>query len=397
MNPLSSWIQEHRATLGEAVGKRLSATEKLHSIAHVSAEKFTDAFLQLAASQDTTPLQAVLDEWAQVQADNLLEVLLAIRADIAEEIRQTSSSAAALDLLAASDTAFKPAILHLARLEKQPKAQNNPEWINKHKIDFIAVASHELKTPLTLIEGYAHMLKADFPTEDYPRAASMLKGILNGTLRLREIIEDMIDTSTIEMQVMDFNYQQYWITRLLDIVLLEMNKLAAERSITITFNPNGLPTDALYGDPERLYQMFVKIVENAIKYTPDGGAIQIYGAQREDMVEIMIQDSGIGLNPEDIEYIFEKFFSLGQVGLHSSSKTKFKGGGPGLGLAIARGIVEAHSGKIWVESAGYDEEQLPGSCFHVLLPLKSGLPNDTQVDYPLKLNQNGLESKNNGS
>jgi signal transduction histidine kinase len=85
----------------------------------------------------------------------------------------------------------------------------------------------------------------------------------------------------------------------------------------------------------------------------------------------VVSDSGIGIDPEHHERIFDKFYQTGQVALHSSGRTKFKGGGPGLGLAIVKGIVEAHGGRIWVESEGCDETACPGSQFHVVLPVKS--------------------------
>jgi signal transduction histidine kinase len=89
-------------------------------------------------------------------------------------------------------------------------------------------------------------------------------------------------------------------------------------------------------------------------------------------VQITVADTGIGIDPQHQEMVFEKFYQTGEVMLHSSGKTKFKGGGPGLGLAIARGIIEAHSGNICVESSGYDEQGCPGSAFHVQLPIGGG-------------------------
>jgi signal transduction histidine kinase len=91
-------------------------------------------------------------------------------------------------------------------------------------------------------------------------------------------------------------------------------------------------------------------------------------------VEIIIEDTGIGIDPDDHTRIFEKFSSLGESSLHSSGKTKFRGGGPGLGLPITKGILEAHGGAIWVESEGYDELKCPGSKFHILLPLRKQPP-----------------------
>ena len=111
------------------------------------------------------------------------------------------------------------------------------------------------------------------------------------------------------------------------------------------------------------------MLTNAIKYTPDGGKISLDGRKLPGFIEVVIRDTGIGIDPEDQSIIFEKFTRLGNISLHSSGKTKFKGGGPGLGLHIAKGIIEAHGGAIWVESPGYDEETFPGSTFHILLPM----------------------------
>ncbi|MEM7347865.1 MAG: ATP-binding protein, partial [Chloroflexota bacterium] len=92
---------------------------------------------------------------------------------------------------------------------------------------------------------------------------------------------------------------------------------------------------------------------------------------REDgssAIEVSIKDTGIGIDPDQLDLIFEKFYQIGEVALHSSGKTTFKGGGPGLGLAIVKGIVHAHNGEVWAESSGHNEEAMPGSRFVVCLP-----------------------------
>jgi signal transduction histidine kinase len=91
-------------------------------------------------------------------------------------------------------------------------------------------------------------------------------------------------------------------------------------------------------------------------------------ARADQFIEVSVADTGIGINKENQNNIFEKFFTVEDVSLHSSGKTQFRGGGPGLGLTIAKGIVEAHGGRIWVESEGYNPEGNPGSTFYVLLP-----------------------------
>jgi signal transduction histidine kinase len=156
------------------------------------------------------------------------------------------------------------------------------------------------------------------------------------------------------------------------------------RQIALEMDPfpeDGAPT---YGDPERLHQAIFNVIGNAIKFTPDGKQIHItntlYPAKEDEdgklrgYMCIRVIDTGIGIAPENQERIFDKFSGLGSVALHSTSKYKFKGGGPGLGLAITRGIIEAHGGRVWVESEGYDEDRCPGSTFHIYLPLRDSPP-----------------------
>ena len=130
---------------------------------------------------------------------------------------------------------------------------------------------------------------------------------------------------------------------------------------------------SLRGDYRRLVQAFANLIGNAIKYTPDHGTVTIEGTiipggDGAEFVEVVIADTGIGIEPQFHQLIFEKFFRIGDPELHSTGMTKFKGAGPGLGLHIAKGVIEAHGGSIWVESEGEDEERLPGSRFHVILP-----------------------------
>ncbi len=99
----------------------------------------------------------------------------------------------------------------------------------------------------------------------------------------------------------------------------------------------------------------------------------LIGNPKPTGLEIIVEDTGIGIDAAHKDLIFEKFFQTGEVLLHSSSKSNFKGGGPGLGLSIAQGIIEAHQGKIWVESPGYSESNCPGSKFYVHLPLEPQL------------------------
>jgi signal transduction histidine kinase len=204
----------------------------------------------------------------------------------------------------------------------------------------------------------------------------LIKGIENGTRRLRQIVDDMIDVSMIDNQMLALNLQPVWINRLLDMVRYEFREIIAERHLILDIEPFPGSQEMTFGDEERLHQALRNVVSNAIKFTPDGGTIKIDGRLLPGFVEIIVADTGIGIDPEDHSRIFEKFGRLGEALRHSSGKTKFKGGGPGLGLPITRGIVEAHGGTIWVESEGHDEQICPGAKFHILLPLRKEPPDE---------------------
>jgi signal transduction histidine kinase len=269
--------------------------------------------------------------------------------------------------------------LHVQHISSElGRARASVERLEKSKSDFIAVAAHELKTPLTLIEGYATMLAEIFPDSN-PETAQQslyLKGIHSGNRRLREIVDDMIDVSMIDNNLLSIIFQPVWVNRLLDAIYRDMLDIARQRKLKLTIREFPGSGELTYGDGERLFQALKNLVANAIKYTPDGGSIIVDGRLLPGFIEVTVADTGIGIDPEDHLRIFEKFGRVGNVSLHSSGKTKFKGGGPGLGLPITKGIIESHGGAIWVESEGHDETRCPGSIFHVLLPLRKAPPPD---------------------
>lgn len=261
------------------------------------------------------------------------------------------------------------------RTEELNKALLALERMDKNKTDFINVAAHELRTPLTIMKGYLGMLQSNDTVKVTPLLVQALDGILKGTDRLHEIINSMLDVARIDNQVLNLKLEAVVLPSIIKRVQSDFNTYLAERKQVLQLlDLDHLPL--VQGDSLMLLKVFQNVIINAIKYTPDGGTITITGGRLQDekigdCVEISIQDTGIGIDPGQQEVIFEKFYSTGKVSLHSSGKSSFKGGGPGLGLAIARGIVLAHGGRIWVESVRYDEEACLGSCFHILLPLKS--------------------------
>jgi signal transduction histidine kinase len=183
----------------------------------------------------------------------------------------------------------------------------------------------------------------------------------------------MLDVVRIDNQVLDLKMEIMAVSSLTNRIQADFESFLENRKLTLRLQDiEGLPL--VKGDSGLLLKVLQNVVINAIKYTPDGGEITISGRRAQDpqygeCVELLVQDTGIGIDTDHQELIFEKFYSTGSVALHSSGKTTFKGGGPGLGLSIARGIILAHRGRIWVESPGYNEAACPGSCFHILLPI----------------------------
>ena len=266
--------------------------------------------------------------------------------------------------------------------------------LDKSKSDFIAVAAHELKTPLTLIEGYSSMLRDLVePSPNKDEIGILMGGISKGIKRLGEIINDMIDVSMIDNDMMSLKFQPTWLNQLITGLEFEFKNIVKERQVRLVIEDFPGSKEMMFADPERIQKALRNVLSNAIKYTPDGGEIRIDGRILSGFVEVLIRDTGIGIAEEDQIRIFEKFSGLGDANLHSSSKINFKGGGPGLGLPITKGILEAHGGSIWVESEGYDEKNLPGCTFHILLPLRKEPP-DEQVAKLFNASQGSISDKN---
>jgi signal transduction histidine kinase len=253
------------------------------------------------------------------------------------------------------------------------KANRDLERLDQTKSDFISIASHELRTPLTVMRGYIEMLLEDRNLDE--NIKQVVGSLHKSTLRLHEIMDSMFDIAQIDARALQLHIQPVDTAALVRDVCSGLKKPIADRRLSLTLDLPPLPT--VKADPNILRKVFSHLVNNAIKFTPNGGTIRITGTVTPPSpvdlphggVEIIVSDSGVGVDPDFHEMIFTKFYQPGELNKHSTSQSRFKGGGAGLGLALSKGIVEAHGGRIWVESAGHDEVKFPGSQFHVLLPL----------------------------
>ncbi len=257
------------------------------------------------------------------------------------------------------------------------------ERLDKTKSDFITIASHELRTPLTIVNFNSQMFLEDPLIQQSREYSKWAEGIHRGVSRMEAVVENILDVAKIDSRSLDLFLSPLNLRFLIQQVVRRLERELDGRHLTFTvMEMDNLPE--IEADAEAMEKLFLHILTNAIKYTPDGGFVKIdgrasplsplvqpvNGKDPAEAVEIIVSDTGIGIAPEAQDLIFEKFFQTGKVMHHSSGTTSFKGGGSGIGLAIARGIVAAHNGRIWVESAGYDENECPGSAFHIVLPVR---------------------------
>jgi signal transduction histidine kinase len=219
--------------------------------------------------------------------------------------------------------------------------------------DFLSIASHELKTPLTPLSLRLANLERKLERGEHVEP-TVLRQARQHLMRLTTLINDLLDASRIEAGRLALHPEPTRLDGLVEHVIHGMEGARGERHIDFAH-----PSEAVqvYGDPYRLEQVVANLLENALKYSPDGGTVHIDLQLRESVAVLSVRDEGIGIPPEDQKLLFERYFRARNVSARSF-------GGLGLGLYISRDIVERHGGRIWVES-----QVGRGSTFYVALPL----------------------------
>jgi len=222
--------------------------------------------------------------------------------------------------------------------------------------EFMSNVSHELRTPLTSIRGFVETLQ-DSGTDDPEMTRHFLEIIATETARLSNLVDDLLDLSRIEERRVVHRWQREDIGTLVDQVLTVCGSRAEDKQIAVKANLQPrLPR--LFGDPDLLAQVFINLVDNAIKYTPEGGTITISAQVEGDEIRIDVADSGVGIPAENLPRVFERFYRV--------EKARTRGaGGTGLGLAIVKHIVKGHGGRVDVKSVVGK-----GTVFSVFLPLE---------------------------
>lgn len=243
-------------------------------------------------------------------------------------------------------------------LQELEGAYKKLEQLDKMKSDFISIVSHELRTPLTSIKNAVSILLKGGPSRHNidEREKELLDIILNNTDRQTRIIKDLLDISKIEAGVMEMEMEYINILKLLEEVIDNFQFQLHNKNI----NHRLIVTEKcllVFIDIEQVRRVFNNLIDNAIKFSANNGTITIKLEEEETHVKITIADNGIGIAKEDIGKLFDKFQRVGK------DRTNVKDGS-GLGLVIAKGIVEAHGGRIWVKS-----ELKKGTSFYFTLPI----------------------------
>jgi len=255
-----------------------------------------------------------------------------------------------------------------ARLRKELQATRALEEANRLKAELISTLAHEMRTPLTSIKGYSTALLMEEATFNPETQQEFLQIIDEECDVLQDLIHDLLESSIIDAGLLRLELQPVTLPRLAKSVTDDVARCTQKHRFLVDFagGPGRFPiVDA---DPHRVGQVLRNLVDNAVKYSPRGGLIVVRGEVREDEVIISVADQGVGIAPEHLNRLFEKFFRVESgLGRHVV--------GSGLGLPIARTIVESHGGHIWAESQVGE-----GSTFYFTLPLKGPSQEITKQD-----------------
>ena len=229
------------------------------------------------------------------------------------------------------------------------------EAASRHKSEFLANMSHELRTPLNAVIGFSEVLIQRMFGDLTDKQEEYLKDIFSSGQHLLSLINDILDLSKIEAGRMELAISEFDLPAAVDNVLILMRERAGRRGVTL-----GRTVDerlgTIHADERKVKQVLLNLLSNALKFTPEGGRVDVRAALRDGAVEISVRDTGIGIAPEDHEAVFEEFRQVGDASRGVE--------GTGLGLALSRKFVALHGGRIWVESAIGS-----GATFAFTLPL----------------------------
>ncbi|MCC6639299.1 HAMP domain-containing histidine kinase, partial [Candidatus Falkowbacteria bacterium] len=241
--------------------------------------------------------------------------------------------------------------------------------LDQAKSEFISIASHQLRTPMTVIKGYMSMMEGgDFGAVP-DKMNKPVHSVLESANRLLALIEDLLNISRIESGRLQYEYEKANLGEMVASVFDELSNHAKRKGLEFRYVPPKVAIPDIIMDPKKIREVVMNLADNAIKYT-DKGFVELHLEYKNNEVKYYVKDSGRGLSKEDVGKLFKKFSRVGSAQLVHTE-------GTGLGLYIAKQIIRKHGGKIWAESPGVGE----GSTF--ALALKTSNP-DVTKEYELQ-------------
>jgi hypothetical protein len=238
-------------------------------------------------------------------------------------------------------------------------ANKELQSVDRMKNELLSNVSHELRTPLTSIKGYSDLLMEGTLGKMNYQQLKAVSTVIRNTERLRRLVDSLLYVSMAEVEAIKYDLSKIDILEVIDNAVTDMAMPIAEKKIDVLRHvQEGIPQ--IEADAKKITDMLTNVLDNAVKFTPSQGKISIVAKKEGKMVHISIEDSGIGIPAELLPHLFQKFYQI-----DPSIRRKY--GGTGLGLFISKNIVEAHKGKIWIES-----EEKKGTTVHILLPVLQG-------------------------
>jgi len=323
----------------------------------------------LGLSTEVLKGKSSADFWPPGKQDQLDSIFAELRASGTVErldldLRTTSGRTVPVDLRACR-IAFddRDAVYFLIRdvtetrraREEILQANRQLRELDRLKTDFLNTVSHELRTPLTSIRWSAESLASLLKAQQDPNLDRLLTIIRDDNHRLSALIEQLLSFSSYDAGRLKISKREVDLVALVRRAVDEISPIAARKGVALAF-VKGEAAGSLRGDPEQLHQVFVNVLDNAVKYTPSGGRVSAEIRPFCGAVEVMVSDTGIGIPQQDIPRIFEKFYRADDPDARQER-------GTGIGLAVVRGIIDAHGGNVRVQST-----RSQGATFLIRLP-----------------------------
>lgn len=236
--------------------------------------------------------------------------------------------------------------------EAERSAREQAEAASRMREDLVAIVSHDLRNPLSSISMSAEVLQAVVPPDIAPQVKRPIETIVRSAGRMKRLISDLLDVASIDAGALSVRQERHDATALMREAVEMMLPMAVEKSILLELDLAPAPLEVLV-DKERVLQVFSNLIGNAVKFTREGGRIGLTARDEADFVAFSVSDTGHGLSAEHLEHVFDRYWQA-----HKEGRM-----GIGLGLSIVKGVVDAHRGNVWAESA-----LGKGTTFHFTLP-----------------------------